>query len=97
MDEPLSFGTWLKRRRKSLDLTQNELANKIGCSLSTIVKIESEERRPSRQIATLLASILEIPPDQQASFLKVARGEKRSDGLPPLPGRSEHLPATSDE
>jgi predicted ATPase/transcriptional regulator with XRE-family HTH domain len=86
MDEPLSFGAWVKRRRKSLDLTQNELANKVGCSLSTIVKIEAEERRPSRQIARLLAITLEIPPDQEAGFLKVARGERRSDRLPPLPG-----------
>lgn len=97
MDEPLSFGPWLKRRRKSLDLTQLELANKVGCSLSTIVKIESEERRPSRQIATLLASILEIPPDQQAGFIKVARGEKRPYELPPLPGAqsTSPQPATS--
>jgi transcriptional regulator with XRE-family HTH domain len=45
-----SFGTWIRRRRKALDLTQ-QLAERIGCSLSLIFKIESDERRPSRQIA----------------------------------------------
>ncbi|MBI3166213.1 MAG: helix-turn-helix transcriptional regulator, partial [Chloroflexi bacterium] len=44
-----SFGTWVKRRRKALDLTQQELARQIGCSPSLIFKIESDERRPSRQ------------------------------------------------
>ena len=50
-----SFGFWIKRRRKSLDLTQQELARRIGCSPSLIFKIESDERRPSRQIAELEA------------------------------------------
>ena len=82
-----SFGTWVKRRRKTLDLTQQELARKVGCSLATIVKIEAEERRPSRQIAGLLATHLEIPGDQREQFLKVARQEKSTtalDSIPPL-------------
>jgi transcriptional regulator with XRE-family HTH domain len=80
-----SFGNWIKRRRKSLDLTQQELASRVGCSLATIVKIESDERRPSRQIAELLAQHLEIPSDQQAQFLKVARQEKAVDSLERIP------------
>ncbi|HSL31350.1 MAG TPA: tetratricopeptide repeat protein [Anaerolineales bacterium] len=76
-----SFGTWIKRRRKALDLTQQQLAQKVGCSISLIFKIESDERRPSRQIAELLAQHLEIPPEQRELFLKVARQEKAIDGL----------------
>ena len=34
-----SFGNWIKRRRKALDLTQQELADRVGCSLSLIFKI----------------------------------------------------------
>jgi len=82
-----SFGNWVRHRRKGLDLTQQELATKVGCSLSAIFKIESDERRPSRQIAELLAQHLEIPPDQRDMFLKVARQEKgiqNLDSLPPL-------------
>jgi predicted ATPase/transcriptional regulator with XRE-family HTH domain len=74
-----SFGTWVKRRRKSLDLTQHELARRVGCSVSAIFKIETDERRPSRQIAELLAEHLEIPPDQRAQFLTVARQIKTAD------------------
>ncbi len=81
----ISFGNWVKRRRKSLDLTQQELARRLGCSLSAINKIESDERRPSRQIAALLATHLEIPTEQQEHFLKVARQEKSVEALPDLP------------
>src|SRR5574339_107431 len=80
-----SFGTWIKRRRKALDLTQQELAQRMGCSLSTLFKIESDERRPSRQMSELLIRHLEIPSDQQAVFLKVARKEKAADTLGELP------------
>jgi predicted transcriptional regulator len=37
----LSFGEWLKRRRKTLDLTRDKLAWQVGCSFETIKKIES--------------------------------------------------------
>lgn len=76
-----SFGNWVRRKRKALDLTQQELADRVGCSVATIVKIESDERRPSRQIAKLLSQHLQIPPEQQEQFLKVARREKSVDTL----------------
>ena len=75
MDVGASFGAWLKRRRRQLDLTQDALAEKVGCSVATIQKIEADERRPSRQIAGLLAETLEIPPTDRATFVKTARGE----------------------
>jgi len=76
-----SFGTWIKRRRKALDLTQQELAKQVGCSPSLIFKIEADNRRPSRQIANLLAEHLEIPSEQRDQFLKVARQEKAIDSI----------------
>lgn len=84
-----SFGTWVKRRRKALDLTQQQLAQQVGCSLSAVIKIEADERRPSRQLAELLAKQLDLPADQIPLFLKTARQEKTPDNLdviPPLSG-----------
>lgn len=43
-----SFGYWLRRRRKALDLTQVALAQKVSCSQAAIKKIEAGERRPSK-------------------------------------------------
>ena len=51
MVETKSFGQWLRHRRRELDLTQDELARQIGCAPITIRKIESEELRPSKQLA----------------------------------------------
>jgi len=70
-----SFPEWLKLRRRNLDLTQEELAQRAGCSVFALRKIESGERRPSKQLAGLLAIALEIPPDDQQTFVRVARGE----------------------
>ncbi len=80
-DFPLYFSEWLKRRRQALDLTQHELARRASCSVFTLRKIEAGERRPSRQLAGLLARALEIPPEDQTTFVKVARGELSLDRL----------------
>jgi transcriptional regulator with XRE-family HTH domain len=36
MSETHSFGYWVRRRRKALDLTQAELARLVGCAEVTI-------------------------------------------------------------
>src|SRR5262245_7231761 len=87
MGEIFSFGAWVRRRRKALDLTQDALAHRVGCALSMIRKIEADERKPSRQVAALLASALELPPAEREQFLQAARAELAVDRLaaPPLP------------
>jgi predicted ATPase len=81
MEHSYSFGYWVMRWRKARNLTQEALADLVGCSLSTIRKIETDERRPSQQIAELLVLRLVIPPDEQAAFLASARGEHAPDRL----------------
>lgn len=78
MQEQHSFGYWLRLKRKALDLTREALADRVGCSVSTIRKVEDEERRPSAQIAELLAEIFNIPPTERPAFLQFARGDWRS-------------------
>ncbi len=69
-----SFGSWVRSRRRQLDLTQAELGKRASCSEATIRKIEADERKPSRQLAELLASALFVSPDELQPFLKFARG-----------------------
>src|SRR5438034_10765228 len=85
MDTTSSFGEWLRRRRRALDLTRDELALQVGCAAATIKKIESDERRPSRQLAERLAVSLEIPAADRAAFLQAARAELAVDRLAPPP------------
>lgn len=78
-----SFGYWIRRRRKALDLTQAELAEMVGCALPTIKKIESDERRPSIVMAQRLADCLEIPLSAKEIFIKVARRVYSPERFPP--------------
>src|SRR5919199_581975 len=82
MEQTSSFGYWLRRRRKALDLTQEELARRVGCSGGMIRRLEADERRPSREMAERIADILELPPEERAAFLKVARAELAVERLP---------------
>lgn len=73
MDEPVSFGTWLRRARVARDLTQEALAEQVGCSTQTVRAFESSRRRPSREMAARLAAILELPQEQHDQFVRLAR------------------------
>lgn len=74
MEALYSFGEWLRQRREALRLTRAELADCAGCSVSALRKIEADERRPSRQLAELLAGCLRLSPEEQSVFVDAARG-----------------------
>ena len=76
-----SFGYWLRRRRKALDLTQEELAKRVSCSRFAIRKIEADERRPSRALAERLADRLAVPAEERAAFLDAARALQATEQL----------------
>src|SRR5690242_3543353 len=78
MNETLSLGAWIKQRRRALDLTQEQLADRIGYSVETIHKIEAGQRRPSLQVAELLAATLGVPPAERAAIISRLRA-----ALPP--------------
>lgn len=93
MVEPLTFGRWLKRLRAEQDLTQEMLAELANCAAPTLRSFEIGRRRPSRAMAERLAAVLQVPADQQAEFLRLARlpvemqGEAVTDDVAaPLPG-----------
>ena len=82
-----SFGGWIEKRRRAMNLTRTELAEKVGCAAVTIKKIERDERKPSRQIAALLAEQLMIPRADRDLFMRMARetyaisAESKGEGL----------------
>lgn len=103
-DDNPSFGYWLRRRRKALDLTQAMLAQEVGCAVATIKKLEADERRPSLQMAERLADCLAVPSAERAAFLRAARAEValHRQGLTPpsnVPVYSarEHAPAPAPD
>src|SRR5215813_7931187 len=88
-----SFGDWLKQRRKALDLTQQELAEQVGCAEVTIRKIEGDATRPSKQIAERMADVLAIAAEERAAFVSFAR--RLADKPPSLPFESPAEMASS--
>jgi DNA-binding XRE family transcriptional regulator len=54
MDPNAAFGPWVKHRRRSLALTQDDLAQRVAYSIVTIRKVESGDLRPSVALAEKL-------------------------------------------
>lgn len=97
MDEELTFGVWLKQRRRALDMTQRDLADRVGCAIGTVRRLESDDLRPSRQVAERLAATLAIPATLRESFIAFARdvAQTVAFALPPeVPPAAEGLRAT---
>lgn len=84
MYEEFSFGNWLKQRRKRLDLTQEQLARQVTCAVSTIQKLESDERKPSEDFAVRLAEVIGIEPAKWPAFIEMARGTRSLSKVEPF-------------
>ena len=78
MEDTITFGQWVKQRRKALGLTQIELGGLVSCSLAMVKKIESDQRRPSIRTTRLLARHLKIAPQERSAFMRLAHPD-----LPP--------------
>ena len=89
MQQQESFGQRVRQRRRSLDLTQDELARRVGCAAITVRRIEAGDLRPSQQIAERLAMALAIPLDERAEFVRAARAV--------LPGGREPAPTPTPQ
>src|SRR5215207_4465510 len=80
MDEGVTFGSWLRRRRKELSITQEELAERLGISWITLRKLEAGKRHPSGQVALILADYLCLPADEHQAFVAFARTGRQGSG-----------------
>lgn len=75
-----AFGDWLKNRRETVGLNQEELAARSGVAASTISKIERGEVSPRRTTLRLLAAPLGVSSDD------LEDAARRGRGLPALGG-----------
>lgn len=74
MSDTPSFGMWLRQQRRSRDLTQVELARLVGCAVGTLRNIETDDARPSKQLATRLAATFGVADEDVAAVVAFARG-----------------------
>jgi DNA-binding XRE family transcriptional regulator len=57
-----SFGQVIRDRRRQLDLTQEEVARRIGTSIPYVGHLESAKRHPSEKVVVKLAQVLGLEP-----------------------------------
>jgi non-specific serine/threonine protein kinase len=74
MPEEISFGTWLRSRRRLLDLTQQNLAEQVGCARITLRRIEADALKPSKELAQILLEKLGISEFDRPQWILFARG-----------------------
>ena len=74
MPEPITFGTWLRRKRRALDLTQKSFADQVGCAEITVRRMEADEYKPSNELALVLFEKLGIPEPERTQWVRFARG-----------------------
>jgi predicted ATPase/DNA-binding XRE family transcriptional regulator len=85
VERETTFGAWLRHRRRQMDLTQTELATRVGYSVVTIRKLERDELRPSKQLAERLAKSLDVAMGEQASVIAFARSGAAATSLVDIP------------
>src|SRR5687768_7261195 len=90
MNNTQPFGTWLKQRRRDLDLTQEALAEQAGCSVEMVRKIEAGSARASRQLVELLLTAVQAPAEEMSSLIQWARTGARDQQSTPLNSANEN-------
>ena len=87
-----SIGSRLREHRKSLGISQKEMADHLGVRTKTIVRFESGESTPGTD---QIAALKEFDPSLSLEWLVMGRGEMvwvDPENWPlPIPSRAEHL------
>jgi putative transcriptional regulator len=55
---------WIKMHRAKLDLTQEGLADIVGCTRQTVISIEKNRYTPSVELAMKIAQALQVRVDE---------------------------------
>jgi class 3 adenylate cyclase len=85
MRENISFGKWLRQRRRTLDLSQQALANQAACARITLSRIEADTLKPSREMALILLDKVGILPAEREQWVRFARGQSDMPVVSSLP------------
>jgi predicted ATPase len=79
MQEEISFGIWLRKQRRALDLSRQVFADQVGCAEVTLRRIEAGTLKPSKELASVMLENLGIPETKLPQWISFARG---ISGLP---------------
>ena len=74
MQEEISFGVWLRKQRRALDLSRQVFANQAGCAEVTLRRIEAGTLKPSKELATIILEKIGVPESERSQWVSFARG-----------------------
>ena len=74
MQEQISFGAWLRKQRRTFDITRQAFADQVGCAEVTLRRIEAGTLKPSKELANLLLENLGISEPERPKWISFARG-----------------------
>jgi predicted ATPase len=74
MPEEISFGDWLRKQRRSQDLSRQAFAAQVGCAEVTLRRIEMGTLKPSKELADILLEKLGISESERLQWIAFARG-----------------------
>lgn len=74
MQEEISFGVWLRKQRRALDLSRQAFADQVGCAEVTLRRIEGDMLKPSKELANILLEKLGISEIERPQWISFARG-----------------------
>ncbi|HSL45732.1 MAG TPA: helix-turn-helix domain-containing protein [Anaerolineales bacterium] len=92
MQEEISFGMWLRKQRRALDLSQKALADQVGCAEVTLRRIETDRLKPSKALANIILVKIGIPDADRPQWISFARG---LSGFPTSTTPSSNEPMTN--
>ena len=71
-----AFGQWLRKRRKSLDLSQGDVAVRAGAEAGSVGRVERGERKPSTDRAERLIAVVGCTVEQARQAMMRRRFEE---------------------
>ena len=69
MQDEISFGNWLRKQRRTLDLSRQAFADQVGCAEVTLRRIEAGTLKPSKDLAQTILEQLGIPMAERPRWL----------------------------
>src|SRR6266542_3642850 len=96
MEEEVSFGEWLRKQRRALDLSRQAFADQVGCAEVTLRRIEAGTLKPSKELANMLLEKLGIPETERPHWISFARGSSSfpTQSIPSSNKPKSNLPAS---
>jgi non-specific serine/threonine protein kinase len=81
--EEISFGFWLRKQRRALDLSRQAFAGQVGCAEVTLRRIEAGTLKPSKELANIILERLGIDEIARPGWISFARGISSLPGFSP--------------